>query len=37
MTESEKIEFLAGQVKAISHFLVVLISTHPDRASLKLH
>lgn len=35
MTDSEKIDFLAGQVQALAHFVVVLINTHHDRALLK--
>ena len=35
MSDSEKIDFIGGQVKALTHFIVVLINTHPDPVSLQ--
>jgi len=37
MDDSERIQFVGGQVLALSHFMMVLINTHPDHAALKTH
>jgi hypothetical protein len=36
-TDSERIDFLGGQVLALAHFMAVLINTHPHQASLREH
>jgi hypothetical protein len=37
MDDSERIQFIGGQVLALMHFATVLINTHPNRASLRKH
>jgi hypothetical protein len=37
MTESEKIEFLAGQIHALMGFALAVINTHPSPAQLSRH
>jgi hypothetical protein len=37
VTESEKIEFLGGQVHALMGFAIAVITSHPTPAVLALH